>query len=95
MAHAGASGVIFAYFGYLLFAGIFERRIGALLLSLMVFFVWGGMLWQVMPTQSGVSLEGHLCGLAAGALAAKLLAHRPETDRAGAASSTPTALPPA
>src|SRR5262245_23865776 len=31
--HIGASGVVFAYFGYLLFTGFFERRLGALLLS--------------------------------------------------------------
>ena len=39
--HIGASGVIFAYFGYLLFAGIFQRRIGSLILSLVVFLLWG------------------------------------------------------
>src|SRR5688572_10103657 len=27
--HIGASGMIFAYFGYLLFTGLFERRIGS------------------------------------------------------------------
>ncbi len=74
--HAGASGVVFAYFGYLLFAGIFERRIVSLLLSLAVFLIWGGMLWQILPTQTSVSWEGHVCGLAGGALAAKLLTKR-------------------
>lgn len=80
--HAGASGVIFAYFGYLLFAGIFERRIGSLLLSLVVFLLWGGMLWQALPTHTAptISWEGHLFGLAGGILAAKLLAAKKAQD---------------
>jgi membrane associated rhomboid family serine protease len=74
--HAGASSVVFTYFGYLVLAGIFERRIGSLLLSIVVFFIWGGMLWEVLPTQRSISWEGHICGLLAGAFAAKLLAPR-------------------
>jgi len=76
--HIGASGVIFAYFGYLLFAGIFERRIGSLLLSVLVFLIWGGMLWSTVPSYGAgmISWEGHLCGLAGGIMAAKLLTQR-------------------
>jgi len=74
--HIGASGVIFAYFGYLLFAGIFERRVGSLILSVVVFLLWGGMLWSALPFYSAaaISWEGHLCGFVGGALTAKLLA---------------------
>src|SRR5262245_44885352 len=39
--HVGASGVVFAYFGYLLFTGLFERRFASLLLSIGVFVIWG------------------------------------------------------
>lgn len=75
--HIGASGIVFAYFGYLLCTGIFERRFGALLLSTLVFLFWGGLLFGVLPLEQGVSWEGHLFGLLAGALAAWLLARRP------------------
>lgn len=74
--HAGASGVVFAYFGYLLFAGIFRRSFGSLLISIAVFLIWGGMLWQILPTQTSVSWEEHVCGLIGGAFAAKLLCTR-------------------
>ena len=70
----GASGVIFAYFGYLLFAGIFERRIGSIILSAFVAFVWGGMLLGMLPGQPGISWEGHIFGFVSGALAARMLA---------------------
>jgi membrane associated rhomboid family serine protease len=71
--HIGASGVIFAYFGYLLVTGLFERRLGALALSALVFFIWWPTLWGLMPGQLGISWEGHLFGLCGGVLAAWLL----------------------
>lgn len=75
--HIGASGIVFAYFGYLLFTGFFERRIGALLLSVAVFVIWGPTLYGVLPMQGGTSWEGHVFGLIGGMLAAWALAGRP------------------
>jgi membrane associated rhomboid family serine protease len=72
--HIGASGVIFAYLGYLLFTGWFERRAGAVLLSIGSFLLWGGLVFGVLPTQPGISWEGHLFGLVGGVVAARLLA---------------------
>ena len=72
--HIGASGVIFAYFGYLLCTGWFERRLGALALSLVVFLLWGSTLFGILPLQRGISWEGHLFGLLGGAAAAWMLA---------------------
>ena len=84
--HIGASSVIFAYFGYLLSAGLFERRIGSLILSVVLFFGWGSVLLGVLPLQQGISWEGHLFGFAAGVLAARLLARRPNRQRTAAAA---------
>ena len=74
--HVGASGVIFAYFGYLLLTGWFERRVLSLILSVLVFLVWWRTLFGLMPNQQGISWEGHLFGLVGGMLAARLLARR-------------------
>jgi membrane associated rhomboid family serine protease len=74
--HIGASGVIFAYFGYLVSAGLFERRIGSLILSAVLFIGWGSLLLGVLPLQRGISWEGHLFGFAAGIVAAWLLVQR-------------------
>jgi membrane associated rhomboid family serine protease len=79
--HIGASTVIFAYFGYLVSTGIFERRIGSLILSVVVFLLWGSVLLGVLPLQSGISWEGHLFGFLAGVLGARMLA-RPRVPRA-------------
>lgn len=75
--HIGASGIVFAYFGYLLATGWFERRVGSLLLSIVVFMIWGPTLLGVMPTERGISWEGHVFGLIGGILAAWFLAGRP------------------
>ncbi|MCU0587940.1 MAG: rhomboid family intramembrane serine protease [Syntrophobacteraceae bacterium] len=72
--HVGASGLIFACYGYLLCTGWFERRLGPILLSSFVLLVWGSTLWGIWPLQREVSWEGHLFGLLGGAIAAWLLA---------------------
>jgi membrane associated rhomboid family serine protease len=74
--HIGASGVIFAFFGYLLSTGVFERRLGAILLSLLAVFGWGGLIYGVLPGQPGISWESHLFGVVAGICAAWLIAQR-------------------
>lgn len=74
--HVGASGVIFAYFGYLVSTGFFERRLGAIAISLLAVFTWGSLIFGVLPGQPGISWESHLFGLAAGSSAAWLIALR-------------------
>lgn len=74
--HIGASTVIFAYFGYLVSMGLFERRLTSLLLSVVVFLLWGTVLLGVLPLQSGISWEGHLFGFLAGIFSARMLARR-------------------
>jgi membrane associated rhomboid family serine protease len=70
---AGASGVVFGYFGFLLARGVFDRRLVDILIAVGVFLIYGGMLWGVLPTQPGVSWKGHLFGLAGGVAAAWVL----------------------
>ena len=74
--HVGASGVIFGYLGFLLLRGYFERNFASIFLSLIVGVLYGGMIWGVLPTQLGISWEGHLFGFIGGVIAARLLARR-------------------
>lgn len=71
--HIGASGVIFGYFGYLLFRGYFERSFVAIAISLIIAVTYGSLIWGVLPTRSYISWEGHLFGFIGGIIAAKLL----------------------
>ena len=79
--HIGASILIFGYLGYLLFRGIFERRFWPIVGSVVVFFMYGGALFGVLPGQAGISWQGHLFGLIGGILAAQLL-KKPSVDAA-------------
>ena len=74
--HVGASGVLFAYLGYLLSTGLFERKPGAILLSLMAALFWGGLVFGVLPGQPGISWESHLFGFAGGVMAAWIIGRR-------------------
>ena len=72
--HIGASSLIFGYLGFLLLRGYFQRNIASILLSLVVGFLYGGLIWGVLPTQPGISWQGHLFGFLGGVLSAKLIA---------------------
>ncbi len=74
--HVGASALIFGYLGFLLLRGYFERNFPSILLSLVVGFLYGGAIWGVLPTQPGISWEGHLFGFIGGVIAARILARR-------------------
>ena len=74
--HIGASGVIFGYLGFLLLRGYFERSIISIALSLIVGFFYGSLIWGVLPSQIGISWQGHLFGFMGGAIAARFLPHQ-------------------
>ncbi|MFF2844762.1 rhomboid family intramembrane serine protease [Streptomyces sp. NPDC058001] len=66
----GASGVVFGLFGYLLVRGFVDRRPLDIVVGVIVAAVYGSILWGVLPTDSGISWQGHLFGLIGGVLAA-------------------------
>ncbi|MEU5347395.1 rhomboid family intramembrane serine protease [Streptomyces sp. NPDC020766] len=77
---AGASGVVFGLFGYLLVRGFVDRRIGDVVIGLVVGAVYGSILWGVLPTTAGVSWQGHLFGLIGG-VASAFVFRRPREAR--------------
>ncbi|GAB3952520.1 rhomboid family intramembrane serine protease [Streptomyces sparsus] len=74
---AGASGVVFGLFGYLLVRGFVERDALDITVGITVLLLYGSILWGVLPTASGVSWQGHLFGLIGGVLAAFWLRRTP------------------
>lgn len=74
--HIGASGLVFGWLVYLMVRGIFARHVGQIALGVVIFIVYGSVLWGVLPGRPGISWEGHLSGALGGALAAWLLAQR-------------------
>lgn len=70
----GASTLIFGWLSFLVFRGVFTRRLAQLALGVVLFVIWGGVFWALLPGRSGISWQGHVFGALAGALAAFLVA---------------------
>ncbi len=79
--HIGASGTIFGMFGYLLFRGIFNRRLFSLVLSITAALLYGGMIRGVLPAQPGISWQSHLFGFLGGIVCARIMARKIRTYR--------------
>ncbi|MFZ4374526.1 MAG: rhomboid family intramembrane serine protease [Mycobacterium sp.] len=82
--HIGASGLIFGWLTFLLVFGWLTRHIWQIVTSLVVLFVYGGVLLGAVPVLDrcgGVSWQGHLCGAIAGVLAAYWLSGPERTAR--------------
>ncbi|MFE2039378.1 rhomboid family intramembrane serine protease [Streptomyces sp. NPDC059477] len=73
---AGASGLIFGLFGYLVVTGFVERRPLGILAGVLIAAIWGGTFLSGLAPQSGISWQGHLIGLIAGVTAAFVLRRR-------------------
>ncbi|WP_103887118.1 rhomboid family intramembrane serine protease [Actinacidiphila yanglinensis] len=79
---AGASGLIFGLFAYLVVRGFVDGRVLDLVVGLLVGAYYGtSILWGVLPVHSGVSWQGHLFGLVGGVASAYLFRDRPAEVR--------------
>jgi membrane associated rhomboid family serine protease len=68
--HIGASTLVYGLASFLFFSGVFRRHIPLMVVSALVVFLYGSLVWGVLPIQEGVSWEGHLFGALAGLLVA-------------------------
>jgi membrane associated rhomboid family serine protease len=72
--HIGVSGVIYGYFGYLVLAGFLNGKVKLIIISMLVAFFYGGLIFGILPSSPFVSWESHLFGFITGLAAAKLWA---------------------
>lgn len=68
--HIGASGIVYGLVSFLFFSGIFRRDNKSIAIALIVTFLYGGIVWGVLPGQKGISWESHLFGGIAGIITA-------------------------
>ncbi len=71
--HIGASGVVYGLAAFLFFSGILRNNRKLLTLTLIVSFLYGGLIWGFFPEffpKKNISWEGHLFGFISGLLMA-------------------------
>ncbi|MGA8265750.1 MAG: rhomboid family intramembrane serine protease [Ignavibacteriaceae bacterium] len=64
--HIGASGLIYGFVSFLFFSGIIRRDNRSIALALIVTFLYGGIIWGVLPIDAEISWEYHLFGALTG-----------------------------
>ena len=70
--HIGASGIVYGFVSFLFFSGIFRRDNKSIALALVITFLYGGLVWGMIPGLKGISWESHLFGAITGLIAAYL-----------------------
>ena len=79
--HIGASGLIYGLAFFLFFSGILRKYVPLIAISLLVTFLYGGIIWHMFPyfSPANMSWEGHLSGGIMGTLCAfGFLNHGPQ-----------------
>ena len=90
----GASGLVFGLFAFLLVRGFFNRSWWQILLSVVLFMAYGGILFGILPTVAGfVSWQAHLGGAVGGVVAALLLSTRRAVPLRAGHRNQPTTTP--
>jgi membrane associated rhomboid family serine protease len=68
--HIGASGLTHGLMFYLFLVGVLRRDKPAVALMMIVFFLYGSMIWGIFPTEERISFESHLFGAITGTFCA-------------------------
>jgi membrane associated rhomboid family serine protease len=58
--------LIYGLSAFLILFGVIRKDFWSLVISLLVFFMYGGIFWGVLPTDPGISWESHLAGAIVG-----------------------------
>jgi len=70
--HIGSSGLTHGIMFFIFVSGILRRDKLSIALAMIVFFLYGGMIWTIFPNEPDVSYESHFFGALMGLIAAFL-----------------------
>ena len=70
--HIGASGLVYGLAIYVLIAGLIRRDTRAVSASMLVFFLYGTLVWGMVPTTANISWQTHLVAALIGLILAVL-----------------------
>ena len=64
--HVGASGLVYGMLAFVFVSGMFRQDFRSMAVSLFVWFLYGSMLWGILPIRPRMSWEMHLAGAVLG-----------------------------
>ncbi len=64
--HIGASGLVYGLLAFVFVSGLLRRDLRSMVVSFMVFFLYGSMIWGVLPAGRSMSWELHTTGMVLG-----------------------------
>ena len=73
--HFGASGFVYGLLAYVFVGGILRLDMRSVAVSVMVWFLYGSMIWGVLPIRPNMSWELHLTGAILGVALAIVFRH--------------------
>lgn len=68
--HIGASGLVYSFAAFLFLSGIIRRYPRLVAISLLVVFLYGGLIWGLFPLDETISFESHIYGFVSGVILA-------------------------
>lgn len=68
--HIGMSGVIYGLTSFLIVSGFYRKNMRVAGISLLVIFLYGSIIWGVIPLDPSISWEGHFFGFLSGMIMA-------------------------
>jgi len=74
--HIGASGLVYAILAFVFVSGILKRDLRSVGVSLMVWFLYGSMVWGALPVNPASSWELHASGMIIGVILAFIFRHQ-------------------
>jgi len=77
--HFGASGFIYGLLAFVFVSGLLRLDLRSVAVSAVVWFLYGSMVWGVLPIRPGMSWELHLSGAILGVALAIAFRHRDVT----------------
>jgi membrane associated rhomboid family serine protease len=90
---AGASGVVFGYFGYIMVRGLFDRHVIDLIIGVVMALSFAYQ-FSVLVPQEGIGWQAHLGGLIGGIAAGWIFRDRRRARPAARSAGPPGAGPP-
>lgn len=73
--HIGASGLLYGLLAFVFVSGVLRRDMRSVSVSLLVWFLYGTLIWGILPIRPNMSWELHLAGGLCGVLLAWLYRH--------------------